>query len=314
MLLSVRFKRKSMLFTLMMKDGKELTCQFFPSLQEETQVLQLVHGASEHSGRYEDFAAWLNERGISLYVQNLRGHGLSQGEGVDHVILNKGDEEMFVSDTLALGDYIRENHKAPLTLFGHSMGGMITRLVMTHRHPYKGFILSGTRKVSKLEIKSMKVALKIAKRKHDWEGPSDFLDKRVFLKVQKNMLKKGILENEEDDWLTKDPVEMKKNKEDHYLQQRWSISAYRGLFYLLEESSRRETYEVKHNTNILLLTGRHDGSTEYGKLTREIQEGYQEESKASVSIVYYEDARHDLLHETCKEKVFTDIEHFIKRL
>jgi alpha-beta hydrolase superfamily lysophospholipase len=40
-------------------------------------VLQLTHGISEHSGRYDRFARFLAENGVRVYASDLRGHGLS---------------------------------------------------------------------------------------------------------------------------------------------------------------------------------------------------------------------------------------------
>lgn len=302
-----------MIVQMEMKDGRHLAVEYFEA-PSETHVIQITHGASEHSGRYAEFARWLNERGISVYILNLRGHGLSQDQDVDQVIFKEGDEYQLVCDVLELGDYIKAHHQGPVILLGHSMGGMINRLVMTHQHPYRGFIYSGTRMVTGFQIKQMKLALALAKRKHSWEEPSELLDEQVFRRVQKDMLKKGYLSSEQDDWLTSDPKEQKKNRADHYLNQRWSLSAYRGLFYLMEESSRKEAYQVASGTSILFLAGRHDGSIDYGKITTRLYEGYLEHSEAKISLVYYEGMRHDLLHEGEKEKVYLDIEHFVKRL
>ncbi len=38
-------------------------------------ILLIIHGMAEHGGRYSDFAGFLNERGITVYATDLRGHG-----------------------------------------------------------------------------------------------------------------------------------------------------------------------------------------------------------------------------------------------
>ena len=38
-------------------------------------TVQLVHGASEHSGRYDQLAARLARRGFGVWAMDLRGHG-----------------------------------------------------------------------------------------------------------------------------------------------------------------------------------------------------------------------------------------------
>src|SRR3954464_5233087 len=38
-------------------------------------TVQLVHGASEHSGRYDRLATGLAAEGLAVYAMDLRGHG-----------------------------------------------------------------------------------------------------------------------------------------------------------------------------------------------------------------------------------------------
>lgn len=80
-----------------------------------------VHGFAEHSGRYEHFGAYLAEKGFSLYMYDLRGHGLSKSE--------RGYVESFndfVRDTISFISYVKEEARVPrVFLFGHSMGGLI---------------------------------------------------------------------------------------------------------------------------------------------------------------------------------------------
>jgi len=45
-------------------------------------TVQVVHGASEHSGRYERLAAALTGRGLVVHAMDLRGHGrTAEGTG-----------------------------------------------------------------------------------------------------------------------------------------------------------------------------------------------------------------------------------------
>ena len=45
-------------------------------------TVQVVHGASEHSGRYHRLAGALTARGLAVYAMDLRGHGrTAEGTG-----------------------------------------------------------------------------------------------------------------------------------------------------------------------------------------------------------------------------------------
>jgi alpha-beta hydrolase superfamily lysophospholipase len=85
--------------------------------------LIIVHGLGEHSGRYEEFAAFMASSGISAYALDLRGHGLSQGR--------RGHVPSFEVFLQELDGFRREVEAlpgfcGPLFLLGQSMGGLIS--------------------------------------------------------------------------------------------------------------------------------------------------------------------------------------------
>ena len=41
---------------------------------ETKAVLQIFHGMAEHSARYADFARFLTDNGVAVYVSDHRGH------------------------------------------------------------------------------------------------------------------------------------------------------------------------------------------------------------------------------------------------
>jgi alpha-beta hydrolase superfamily lysophospholipase len=82
-----------------------------------------VHGFAEHSGRYNDFGAFLASNGFSLCMSDLRGHGLTASPKdlgyVDSFDLFIRDLEEFIEFVL------RRTGVSSTILFGHSMGGLI---------------------------------------------------------------------------------------------------------------------------------------------------------------------------------------------
>ena len=88
-------------------------------------TVQLVHGASEHSGRYGRLAAALTGHGYGVWAMDLRGHGRTAestgigrfgGLGVDTVL----------DDVDALHLVMDDQHPGvPRVLLGHSMGSII---------------------------------------------------------------------------------------------------------------------------------------------------------------------------------------------
>lgn len=108
-------------------------------------VVQLTHGFSEHSGRYERFARHLAENGYPVYASDLRGHGLS----VPQTQLGQASIHFWADTTADMKQLLEimrtENPTLPRFAFGHSLGSALTQ---PHIQPwggmFKGAMLCGT--------------------------------------------------------------------------------------------------------------------------------------------------------------------------
>ena len=88
----------------------------------------LVHGANEHSGRYEHVAAWLVGLGFEVRALDLRGHGRSAGlrGHVDRFEQYLEDLERLVESRESKAGGAGGPGGGPgILLIGHSMGGLI---------------------------------------------------------------------------------------------------------------------------------------------------------------------------------------------
>lgn len=89
---------------------------------EDRIPLLIVHGLGEHAGRYRQFAQDLVERGHTVIVPDLRGHGRSSGK--------RGHTPSFqhlIEDLWSLQSQLHRQSllQRPPLLVGHSMGGAI---------------------------------------------------------------------------------------------------------------------------------------------------------------------------------------------
>lgn len=112
------------------RDGLTLRTRHWPPRGEPWASLLLVHGLSEHSGRYERLGGWLAASGIDVHAYDQRSWGGSGG--------GRGDVTRW-DDFL---DDLRERLAAtramtpdgrPVVVYGHSMGGLIAT----------GYVVSG---------------------------------------------------------------------------------------------------------------------------------------------------------------------------
>lgn len=105
----------------------------------------LVHGLSEHSGRYAHVIEALNRAGWSVVAYDQRGHGRSPGP---RGVLPR--TETLLED---LAQIIDEANAKRLLLLGHSMGGLVVaRFVTDERRKVDAVVLSSPALKLKLRV------------------------------------------------------------------------------------------------------------------------------------------------------------------
>ena len=116
----------------------------------------MVHGLGEHSGRYAQWADWLNQAGYSVLSYDLRGHGKSGGLR-GHV--TSFDEYLRDTDSLFLEVKNRFPNSACF-LYGHSLGAIIAcDYVLTRKPQFAGVVLSALSIKTALQEQKGKVLL-----------------------------------------------------------------------------------------------------------------------------------------------------------
>jgi len=120
-----------------------------------------VHGYAEHSGRYEAMALWFAEHGCAVHAYDQRGHGRSEGARchVDRF-------EQYLDDLAVVLDAVRSEHpELPITLVGHSMGGLITLAFLASRKPRVANSVTSGAALSIGGVSPVRVALARAARR-----------------------------------------------------------------------------------------------------------------------------------------------------
>jgi lysophospholipase len=118
-------------------------------------AIGIVHGAGEHSGRYDNIGRYLAARDIAVYAYDLRGHGKSPGKR-GHV--NSFDD--FLVDTNCFLNSIREQQPGKnVFLLGHSLGGLIAAVYAEKQKNLAGLILSSPLFKLKMPVPGWKAAI-----------------------------------------------------------------------------------------------------------------------------------------------------------
>ena len=115
-------------------DGTSLFTRAWPH-EDPIGTVLLVHGVSEHTGRWGHVAEFLVAEGFEVFGFDQRAHGES-GDG----ILDIEDFTLFVDDVADMMAAVRTEGR-PLILYGHSMGGLISVLHAVSAHPEPDLIV-----------------------------------------------------------------------------------------------------------------------------------------------------------------------------
>lgn len=127
----------------------------------------LVHGIGEHSGRYDHVGRFLAERGHDVLAFDSRGHGQSGGRRghVDRFTELLDDVEDLIVERRQLG--------APVVLFGHSLGGLIST----------AYLLAGRPKPDFLVLSAPAISARIPRWQRLLAPPLSRIAPRLFIRV-----------------------------------------------------------------------------------------------------------------------------------
>src|SRR5680860_729574 len=107
--------------TFIMQDGTPLVARHRAAEITPFADMLIVHGVSEHAGRWTHVADFFAARGFEVHSFDLRGHGASGGSRLD-----VSPFDLFIDDLAAVVAAVRSH--SPLVIYGHSMGRLLSTI------------------------------------------------------------------------------------------------------------------------------------------------------------------------------------------
>ncbi len=271
---------------------------------EPSGIVVVLHGMSEHSGRYERFAAALVDDGLAVVALDHRGHGrTAESTGVGRT--GPGGFDGLIGSVRAVHERaVTDLGDLPVVLFGHSMGSMILQAYVQRHHDFAGFVLSGSSGPSP-QLAEMASGLAAMVEAGAGDEPLDALAafNEPFQPARTPY-----------DWLSRDEAEVDAYIADPYCGDDHPMTTgfVAGLLGLLERVSHPAAWsEIDEGTPVLLVTGESDPVSEGGETVRALETAYRE-AGLDVTAHYYPDARHEVLNETNRDQVTDDIRTWIR--
>lgn len=273
-------------------------------------IFHLVHGMTEYIGRYDPlFSALASEGYLCVGFDNL-GHGNTAKEGDLGFIASKNGWSYLVVDVKLFADSVKADFpNLPYILMGHSMGSFITRIAVSRYSTLADkYICCGT--AGKNPLADMGLMLcNVIKRFRGERAISPFLEKIAFGSYNSRF--DGDTKYE---WLTKDRKIINKYIADKFCTFHFTVSAMHDLITLIKISNSKKCFAgTRTNLPIFIIAGAMDPVGNYGEGVKEVYNNYQSLGKNHVTMLLYENCRHEIHNDTCRKQVIEDILNFIAK-
>ncbi len=268
------------------------------AVDEPRGLVFISHGASEHAGRYDRFARALNAARYCAVALDHRGHGRTRSStGIGR--MGPGGGMAVVDDLHELLIEARSGvgRDVPVFLFAHSLGSLIGLAYLTnHADQLAGAVLCGF----PVQISD---APSLGRLLHDVadgalrdEPVADLLgDNNASFEPARTPF----------DWLSRDPVEV-----DRYIADPMSGDdnplTYGYLIDLFDVLAPACEHLASISCPVFVIAGDNDPAAGMGAHAATLAEALKA-AGVEVSLKLYEGARHELLNETNRDRITSDI-------
>ena len=270
----------------------------------------IVHGMTEHIGRYDRFMRDMAEQGYICFGYDHLGHGYTANDDSELGYIAKKDGwDLLCRDVKVFSDAViaEYGNDKPYILMGHSMGSFVVRVATEKYVNPDKLIIMGTAGPNPAAGAGLALISVIKLFRGDRHF-SKFIDKLSFGSYNDRF--GGGSENDPKPWLTNDAAIREKYYADKFCTFNFSVSAMGDLITLIKTCNRKDWYKnLSKSTPILLVSGEDDPVGGYGKGVQTVADGLKEQGIETKCILYPK-ARHEILNDFTYDEVKGDIIDF----
>lgn len=281
--------------------------KWLPETGKPICILQIIHGMTEHIGRYEDFARFMAGKGVLVVGDDHLGHGLSVKDGELYGYFCKDDPAtVLVRDEHRLKKMMQERYPGvPYIILGHSMGSFILRnYLCRYGTGIHAAVIVGTGMQPKAVLMAGKALLAVQKAFAGAKHPSGLMNALSF----GNYNKKIPDSKTQMDWLTKEENIVDAYLEDPLCGFTFTVNGFQTLLELVNRLYKKENLEkMPKELPVLFASGDADPVGGYGKGVKRAYRSFLDMGMKHVELKLYENDRHELLNEMDREQVYADI-------
>ena len=269
-------------------------------------IVHLVHGISEHIGRYDETARFLAEHGFLVCGEDHLGHGRTVTDGSYGFFAPENGWTLAARGVRALRKLEGARHpNLPYFLLGHSMGSFLTRTyLILWPGTVSGAVLMGTGQEPAPLVALGKRISALECRRLGPRGVSPLVH-TLSLGAYNRRFRPSRTPS---DWLSRDPAEVDAFLADPLCQSRPTVSLFRDMMGGLQLIARRDQLaRMDPSVPVCFLSGQEDPVGGMGRGVEQVVRMFQDAGCRDLSLHLYPGARHELFHEQNRREVWADL-------
>ncbi len=269
-------------------------------------IVHIMHGMSEHALCYEDTALALTEAGYGVAAHDHRCHGHACAQEKLGQASERDSFARICDDVLLVNTQLRHQYPGlPIYLLGHSMGSFIAQ-IFAQQHPglIHALLLegSGYNPVWFLRLAAFIARVEVYRQGAD--AQSRLLHRMSFGDFNRHFRSPRT----DYDWLSRDQAFVDRYMADPLCGRQVSNLFWAQMLRALIPMSRPEQMRhIDSSLPIYLFSGDCDPVGHMGRSVGKLQHKLKRAHIRQVDLRLYPQARHDLLHETCRDEVIRDL-------
>mgnify|MGYP000002755304 FL=1 len=279
--------------------------------------VHIMHGMAEHSARYAELAAYLNQQGFHVTADDHRGHGkTAEANGNLYHFADSDGWNQMVDDQLQLIEHIGSDNTLPLIILGHSMGSFLAmhtcqRYAEKLTSRLQGLVLSGSNYAPPWFCSTASQIARVERARLGGQSVSKLLETMSFGAFN-NAFKPVRTEK---DWISSDPDTVDRYIADPYCGGAISTQSwYDFLRGLAELSAPAAMATISKQLPIYIFSGALDPVGGAGKGVKKLESMLKRGGVSQVSCRLYHGGHHEMLNETNKTEVYGDLLNWLNDL
>lgn len=273
-------------------------------------VVQLVHGIAEYAPRYDDFAKFLNSKGILVVAEDHMGHGKSVGDNTP--LYFEGGWLTAADDSYELLRRTREEFPTlPYFIFGHSMGSFLTRTLL-FRYPDAGLraaVICGTGWQPAVVLGAGRALCALEKLRVGAKGHSKLLNKLIF-GAYNAKFKDAKTPN---DWICSKREVVERYTADPLCGGDATVGLSQDMLGGIAMIQKKCNLRLMPKSlPVFFIAGKSDPVGNMGKGVEKTASAFRRNGMENVALRLYE-GRHEILNEENHAAVYADVWEFLEK-